>query len=322
MNRFGKVGTVVAVLGIALTMAAGVADARMGRIGNIGSRGVRTFDPPPVTRTAPQPAAPIERSVTRPGQAGNPAAGQRTPVAAPATRPGLFGGGFAGGLLGGLFAAGLFGALFGYGFFGGIAGLGSILGLILQIGIIFLLVRWALNAFRGRSRVAYAGAYPGSGSGPAPGRASAPPPAGPARTPRTSSRRDDRLGITNADQDAFEAALHAVQEAYGREDLEALRRHMTPEMASYAAEELADNASRGVINRLSDVKLLSGDVAESWREGDTDYATVAMQYAIRDEVLDRTTGRLVETGPSEVTEVWTFARRGAGPWRLSAIQQA
>jgi predicted lipid-binding transport protein (Tim44 family) len=41
---------------------------------------------------------------------------------------------------------------------------------------------------------------------------------------------------------------------------------------------LAANASRGLINRVTDVKLLQGDLAEAWREGRTEHATVAMRF--------------------------------------------
>ena len=52
---------------------------------------------------------------------------------------------------------------------------------------------------------------------------------------------------------------------------------VTPEMPSYFSEELAANASRGLVNHVTDVKLLQGDLAEAWREGRNDYATVAMK---------------------------------------------
>jgi len=99
------------------------------------------------------------------------------------------------------------------------------------------------------------------------------------------------------------------------------RRFTTPEMLSYMTEEITENAARGVINRVTDLKLLSGDIAESWREGDTDYAAVAMRYALTDEVVDRNTGWLLESGPGEATELWTFRRARGGDWLLSAIQQ-
>jgi predicted lipid-binding transport protein (Tim44 family) len=90
--------------------------------------------------------------------------------------------------------------------------------------------------------------------------------------------------------------LGEIQTAYGAEDLAALRLRMTPEMRSYYSEELAKNASRGVVNQLSDVKLLQGDLAEAWREGNDEYATVAMRYSLIDRILDRASGRVVEGG--------------------------
>jgi predicted lipid-binding transport protein (Tim44 family) len=95
-------------------------------------------------------------------------------------------------------------------------------------------------------------------------------------------------------------------------------------MVSYFADDLAGNASRGVVNRISDVKLLQGDLAEAWREGDVDYATVAMRYALKDVYVDRASGRVVDGDadrPTEATELWTFRRSHGGAWLLSAIQQ-
>jgi predicted lipid-binding transport protein (Tim44 family) len=79
-----------------------------------------------------------------------------------------------------------------------------------------------------------------------------------------------------------------------------------------------------VVNKISGIKLLQGDLAEAWREGNEEYASVAMRYAIVDKTVDRTTGRIVEGAdtPQEVTEIWTFLRTRGGSWMLSAIQQA
>ena len=65
-------------------------------------------------------------------------------------------------------------------------------------------------------------------------------------------------------------------------------------MLSYFSEQLAQNASRGVVNKVSDVKLEQGDLAEAWREGDAEYATVAMRYSLVDRFIDRASGRLVD----------------------------
>jgi predicted lipid-binding transport protein (Tim44 family) len=92
-------------------------------------------------------------------------------------------------------------------------------------------------------------------------------------------------------------------------------------VVSYFSEDLTANASTGVVNKISDVKLLQGDLAEAWREGDTDYATVAMRYSLVDQMVERDSGRVVQGGPDEATEVWTFMRVRGGHWLVSAIQQ-
>ena len=79
----------------------------------------------------------------------------------------------------------------------------------------------------------------------------------------------------------------------------ALRAKVTPEMLSYFSEQLSENASRGLINRVTDVKLLQGDLAEAWREGGADYATVAMHFALTDSMVERASGRTVEGGEPE-----------------------
>ena len=90
---------------------------------------------------------------------------------------------------------------------------------------------------------------------------------------------------------------------------------------SYLSEALAQSAAKGLRNEVFDVKLLSGDVAEAWREGADEYATVALRYESRDVMRDRNTGALVsgEDRIVERSEVWTFVRHNGGDWRLSAI---
>jgi len=93
-------------------------------------------------------------------------------------------------------------------------------------------------------------------------------------------------------------------------------------MLSYFSEQFSANASRGQVNRITGVSLLSGDLAEAWREGDADFATVAMHFALTDSTIDRASGRTVDGGePGEATELWTFMRARGGGWLLSAIQQ-
>ena len=108
-----------------------------------------------------------------------------------------------------------------------------------------------------------------------------------------------------------------MQEAWGHGDLGRLRQVMTPEMLSYFSEELTRNTSEGVQNLVSDVRLLKGDITESWDEGDLEYATAHMQWSANDYVvrLGRSPGApdyIVSgdpTRPTEAEEVWTFVRQ-------------
>jgi predicted lipid-binding transport protein (Tim44 family) len=260
---------------------------------------------PTMQRTTTQP------DVARPGYA---------PSGGFFGRPGFFGGSFLGSLAAGFIGAGLFGLLFGHGMMGGLGGFASFLGLIFQLGLIAFIAMWVWRWFQRRDEPAYAGSLyrdsspsynplggaMGLGGGMAAGAA----------------RRSDDVGIGNADYDAFERLLGQIQTGYSNEDLNTLRTHATPEMVSYFSEDLAENASRGLVNRVSGVKLLQGDLAEAWREGGTEYATVAMRFSLNDTMVERASGRVVEGGPQEVAESWTFRRTAGGPWMLSAIQQA
>src|SRR5438045_5379210 len=68
----GIVRAIAVVLSLALPMmlAISAADARIGGGGSFGSRGTRTFSPPPSTSTAPITAQPMQRSITQPGSPG------------------------------------------------------------------------------------------------------------------------------------------------------------------------------------------------------------------------------------------------------------
>ena len=294
---------IVLSLALPLMLAVSPADARIGGGVSSGSRGARTFSAPPPTSTAPSAAQPFNRTMTEPGSSGATAGGGFF------NRPGGMFRGLAAGFLG----AGLFGMLFGGGMFSGIGGLSSIFGLILQIGLIVIVVRMAMSWWQRRHAPAYAGAAAGSGA-------------------QTSFRTGTGFGlgsgsapleIAPSDYEAFERLLGEIQTAWSNEDVAKLHTLATPEMVSYFTRDLEQNKAENDVNRVSDVKLLQGDLAEAWREGDTDYASVAMRYSLVDKTLERTTGRMVAGSeqPAEVTEVWTFLRpRGAG-WELSAIQQ-
>ena len=347
-NLRPRIGAALGV-GLALSLlAAAPADARRG--GSFGSRGARTYSAPRSTSTYGGYVPPVQRSMTpntgqgsggayapRPGQPGYAAGGLN------GARPGQRFGGFGGGLLGGLVAGGLIGGLMGHGFGGGWGGGGfgagfggGILTILIQLAVVAFAV-WMITRWFRRRRPAFASPFAaqqpafggpsfggggrmfgggggGFGSGPQPAEAPYVPTTGPAW----------EIAITPQDQAAFEALLIQIQEAFGREDYGALRDRCTPEVMSYLAEELSDNATHGKRNEVTGTRLIKADVGEAWREGDVDYATAAMHYESIDLMKDRNSGAVLSGDPnkaSETTELWTFARQASAAWKLSAIQE-
>ncbi len=290
------------------------AEARPGFGGSFGSRGSRTFSAPPSTATNPGGASPFTRTLTP----------RQSPSYAPA-----YGGGYGGvarahpfgaGLAGGLLGVGLAGMLFGHGFFGGGYGYGGgfggsgLLGLLIQLAILFFVGRWLFRRFLGGRAMAGRGAGPGA----------VPFAAGGVTGGGVIGGSGGAIPITPADYGQFEQALLDIQQAWSMQDLRALSRFATPEMVSYFSEQLTDLSSRNLRNAVSAVRMEHGDLSEAWSENNREFATVAMRYSVIDVTTDLT-GRVVDGSPNErqtVTELWTFVRARGGSWLLSAIQQA
>jgi predicted lipid-binding transport protein (Tim44 family) len=327
-----KASILAALATFALVLGPALAEARVGGRSSMGSRGSRTFAPPPVTRTAPDAARPMDRTFQQPARPGSVAPGM-----APAqARGGMFGGGFGGALMGGLIGMGIGGLLFGHGLFGGFGGIGSILGLLLQVVLIVFLVRMALRFFRSRRAGAAQGGNAMNRGMPRPAMAGGPNPdamrrdlhpSGAAPAAATGSGMGAAAApvqVNPSDFQAFEALLRDVNAAWSRRDMAGFGRLATPEMNSYFAQDMRDLDARGWRNEARDLKLEQGDLAEAWREGNTEYATVAMRFSLVDVTYDAQ-GHVVE-GDAErretATELWTFARQPAGAWKLSAIQQS
>jgi predicted lipid-binding transport protein (Tim44 family) len=320
-SRWFRLSAIFAVLLTVFSLSAvSTAEARFG--GSFGSRGMRTYQTVPATPTVPGITGPVQRSMTTPGY--NNASGLNAPFA---RGGGLFSG-MGGWLLGGLLFSGLFGMLF-HGGLMGFGGFGGIFSLIIQVAILYFVLRWVFRRFGwGQQQTASGPGYGGNSYGySAPrqdwqpsgsGYGSGPGNAGGGRGGK------DEIGVSNADLNVFEQRLSQLQEAFSREDHDALRRITTPEVMSYLSEELAQNAAKGLRNEVFDVKLLSGDIAEAWREGTDEYVTVALRYESRDVMRNRATGELVSgiDGLDQHSEVWTFVRHNRGEWLLSAIQGA
>lgn len=323
-----------AVLAAALAMSLAVsapADARRG--GSFGSRGSRTYMAPRSTYTSPGYVAPVQRSMTPPSAGGYqaPRPGYAPSPYAPSYgypgQGGYYRPGFGGGFMGGLLTGGLIGGLMGHHWGGGWGGYGGgyggagMLGGLLQLLLIGLAVWFVIRLVRRRSAAPAGFTSPfeqpmAYDPGPMAG--------GPFGGGYAPSAVPAEIAVTPADQQAFERLLTEVQDAFGREDYGALRERTTPEVMSYLAEELSENATHGRRNEVSRLRLLKADVSEAWREGDADYATVALRYESIDVMRDRQTGAVLQgdpNTPTTTTELWTFVRHGGGAWKLSAIQE-
>jgi predicted lipid-binding transport protein (Tim44 family) len=318
-------GRVVAVLAGALLLVPVLAEARPGGKGGFGSRGSRTESAPARTNTAPNGAQPFQRSAQpSPAQAA-PAAGAA--AAAQAARPSMARN-LMMGLGAGLLGAGLFGLLSGSGFFSGLASMAGILGFLLQLALIGGAIWLAMRFFRRRSepQLATAGA-------PLSRDAMQPRPAGPAAAmagglgaaaAAPAAAPTTPIELTGQDFNDFERLLGEINTAYSNEDEKGLRDRVTAEMFGYFDDDLTANVRKGVVDRVSDVKLLQGDLSEAWTEEGFDYATVSMRFSLVNALYERTSGKIVDgsaTEPQEVTEFWTFVRSRGGSWKLSAIQQ-
>ena len=272
------------------------AEARLGGGHSFGSRGSFSFSSPRSTTLAPG-AAPLERSQAQMGGYGMRGGGGYN------RRP------FMSGLLGGFIGAGIFGLLLGGGFMHMGLGFGGLFGVLLQLLILFFIVRWLMRRFLGGG-VAPA-RQPGTPQpsifGPAPAQASQVAP----------------LQLIPSDRQAFAQCLVYVQQAWGAGDLNAIAQAATPEMMGYFRDQLATLSRQGLRNRVANVSVDGMELSQAWSEGETDYATVAMRFSMLD-VTEDAAGRVVDgsaTVRALVTEIWTFTRRRGGHWILAAIQQ-
>jgi len=283
----------------------------------MGSRGSQTYNY--------NGGAPIQRSITP----------QTSPGTPYGTGPGY--GGYGGYGSGHPFLTGLFGGFFGswigsmlfrhWGMGYGVGGMfGSVFTWLVLLGLIWFLFRMFRGhrlgmPFSGASgMMGSSGLYTSGYSGLSPASAG---------YSAYSQPRLATIGVTQSDYEEFETILKGVQKAWSDGDLGALRQYTTPEMLSYFSEQLAENESQGVANKVDNVELIKGEVREAWDEGRMHYATALMQWRARDYTVrsggNPRDGEIIVGGdprsPTDASEMWTFARSPGGRWLLSAIQQ-
>lgn len=308
---------IIVAITIFALLAPHLADARAGGgRSSVGSRGSRTYSAPSSSREAP-----IQRSTTAAPKPSQPSSAYAQPGVAPAAP--VSGNPFWRGLAGGFLGAGIGSMLFGgmgggYGGMGGMGG-GGMFGSLLQILLIGGLIYFAVRLFRGSSISKNVSSMNNISNNPSSN----------SNYQQADVDNSTSLLITNADKEYFEQLLLKIQHNWGEADLTRLRQFVTPEMLQYFSEELSANSSRGLANKVENVKLESADVIESWHEFELDYATARLQWSALDYMvhLDKnpTDSGYIDSGsntnPQVVEEIWTFVRSSGGNWLLSAIQQ-
>ena len=192
-------------------------------------------------------------------------------------------------------------------------GSAGILGVALQLLLIGFLLRLAIGIFKRRAAVGQTDPTVGQ-----------PNPSGDRLLSAGPVADHLEFALAESDLSTFEKMLTDIQLAWSRGDADRLSQLATPEIAAYLEQQLKDGWSRGVQNRVEQVKLLNGDVNETWREGDAQYATVTIRWSAVDYTVRAGTDEVVSgdpRNPVETTEVWTSVLMNGDHWRLSAIQQ-
>ncbi len=315
----------IALIALTVLPALWVADAwaRAGGGSSSGSRGSRSYSAPsspsssPMSpsRPSPAPQSNFQQSPQRSG----------------------WGGGL-GGMLGGLVMGGLIGSLL----FGGLGmggGLGGGIGLV-EILLFGALAYFAFSFIRRRQAATAAPAgYADPGS------------MGASWRPEPTSRSTavlDAPAASSADTDLARGVSHIrqmdpafdparfgepasdlffrVQGAWMTRDMASVRDLLTPQMLATMQGQCDQLRAQRRVNRLENVAVRSVEVTEAWQESGQDFVTVRYLASLLDYTTDESSTQVVDgsrTEPVKFEEYWTFTRPvGAGPWRLSAIQQA
>lgn len=267
------------------------AQAEAARLGGGRSFGSR----PSLNRSAPAPA-PARQGMQQQNAAG--AAG------APAR------GGFMGGMLGPLLAGSLLGALF---FGGAFSGLGMI-----DIVMIGLLVWMALRLLRGRRPAPQRqGGHGGSGGAQNHDYSDAwahlrDTSSGPARAAAAGYASSGFTPPPGFDHDKFMEGARLMysrmQEAWDRRDLADIRQFTTPGMYRLIEEQAKEDPTPSSTTILT----MQAQLHEFRREGEEEFISVYFDALLR-EYADR--------DAENAREIWHFARKTGGTWKLDGIQQ-
>jgi len=117
-----------------------------------------------------------------------------------------------------------------------------------------------------------------------------------------------------------------VQGAWTRRDLGSIQDLLGDEVRHALQTDLNELRRQKQINRLENISVREVDVGETWRDGDTDVATVRFHANLLDYTVDEASHQVLagsDLVPVKFVEDWTFARTGrGGAWQVVGISQA
>lgn len=131
------------------------------------------------------------------------------------------------------------------------------------------------------------------------------------------------------DEQDFADILLVVQAAWSEGNVMSMRAHVTPDMALWFDQRLAQNSDNGVENRVVDVSDIRVERLEDWEEAGLEFARARMRWRAIDYVIDMAKlpdepAYVVDGSPEEPVareEVWTFVKSPDGAWVLCEIEQ-
>jgi predicted lipid-binding transport protein (Tim44 family) len=142
--------------------------------------------------------------------------------------------------------------------------------------------------------------------------------------------QNNNIELPQSEQNKFAQMLTDVQEAWSTQNLEALKKLVTVEMYKYFTDALNQNLSQNLVNKVENIKVQNVDLSEAWREDESEYATIILEWLALDYTYNvnknsHDADYITEgdnQNQSKSSEAWTFVRYGSnGKWILSAIQQ-
>ena len=147
---------------------------------------------------------------------------------------------------------------------------------------------------------------------------------------RANTQASQDIQLPESEKQRFSEILVEVQSAWSDQDMERLKRSVTPEILKYFSDALHQNQSQDLQNKVENIKVLSVIISESWEEEELQFSTVILEWSALDYSIN--IGKNIDDpmyvsegdmkNQTTISEAWTLVRFGwQGKWILSAIAQ-